>query len=214
MTAQVGAGVPVHGHHHRFSSVPHLLLPHLEEDVCLGCHLWYDNRQLGRNCSTITSEPALRLTALGQLDVHFSQSVEAGYAGCACNNVCTHMCKTLRCAGAAAGQVAAIICWLVVCQTEMGEINVDNLGADYPMLAGNVAALGVSCIVTTIMSFVAGEDFDWDIMRNGIKMIEYDGTDKLADEGQDSFEALERALKYVSLPCLFAVLWLIVHASD
>lgn len=75
----------------------------------------------------------------------------------------------------------------------------DNLGADYPMLAGNVAALGVSCIVTSILSFVAGEDFDWDVMRNGIKMIEYDGTDKLADEGSDSFESLERALKYAAL---------------
>lgn len=103
-------------------------------------------------------------------------------------------------AGAAAGQASAIICWLVVCKVEQGEINVDNLGADYPMLAGNVAALGVSCIVTSIMSYVAGEDFDWEIMRNSIKMIEYDGTDKLAEEGQDSFEALERALKYAA-PC-------------
>eukprot|EP00892_Ulva_mutabilis_P007270 jgi/Ulvmu1/4915/UM201_0007.1 len=114
--------------------------------------------------------------------------------------------------GAAAGQISAIICWLVVCKAEQGEINVDNLGADYPMLAGNVAALGVSCIVTTVLSFVAGEDFDWDIMRNGIKMIEYDGTDKLADEGSDSFEALERALKFTviygsALTIVLVVIW-------
>lgn len=109
------------------------------------------------------------------------------------------LCSFWGTVGAAAGQISAIICWLVVCKTEEGEINVDNLGADYPMLAGNVAALGVSCIVTSILSFVAGEDFDWDVMRNGIKMIEYDGTDKLADEGSDSFESLERALKYAAL---------------
>lgn len=122
----------------------------------------------------------------------------------------------LTSAGAAVGQVSAIICWLVVCKIEHGDINVDNLGLDYPMLAGNVAALGVSCIVTTIMSYVAGEDFDWDIMRNSIKMIEYDGTDKLADEGQDSFESLERALKKVSHlnhvitpPRLFCALYLV-----
>lgn len=84
--------------------------------------------------------------------------------------------------------------------------------SDYPMLAGNVAALGVSCIVTTIMSYAAGMDFDWDIMRNSIKMIEYDGTDKLAEEGEDSFESLERALKYVFVAYAYAVLHLSVHA--
>lgn len=65
------------------------------------------------------------------------------------------------------------------------------------MLAGNVAALGVSCIVTIVLSFVFPQDFDWDIMRNGIRMVEQDGTDKLADSGEDSEEGLDAALRYV-----------------
>lgn len=83
----------------------------------------------------------------------------------------------------------------MTCSQTEGAINVDNLGADYPMLAGNVAALGVSLIVTTILSFTHGEDFDWEIMRQGIRMIENDGTDKLADEGADSVEGLTNALR-------------------
>lgn len=90
---------------------------------------------------------------------------------------------------------AAIIAWLVTCRITEGDINVDNLGADYPMLAGNVAALGVSLIVTTILSFAMPQDFDWDIMRNGIAMVEDDGTDKLAE---DSAEGLKKALTYAS----------------
>lgn len=107
-------------------------------------------------------------------------------------------------AGAATGQIAALICWLVTCSQTEGAINVDNLGADYPMLAGNVAALGVSLIVTTILSYTHGEDFDWEIMRQGIRMIEVDGTDKLADEGADSAEGLDKALTYAF--CLFCTL--------
>jgi urea-proton symporter len=94
--------------------------------------------------------------------------------------------------------IAAVICWLVTCAMTEGSISVDNLGADYPMLAGNVAALTVSLIVTTIMSYIYPQNFDWDIMRNGIEMIEDDGTDKLAEEGADSAEGLEKALTYAT----------------
>ena len=108
--------------------------------------------------------------------------------------------------------VAAIIAWLVTCRITEGDINVANLGADYPMLAGNVAALGVSLIVTTIMSFVAGEDFDWEVMRTGIKMIEADGTDKLAEDGAHSVEGLNKALTYVPRLEIFIAGLQAVHA--
>jgi hypothetical protein len=88
-------------------------------------------------------------------------------------------------AGAVSGQIAALVAWLVTCQAYYGTIDIDTLGGDYPMLAGNVCALGVSAIVTTIFSFAMPENFDWDIMRNGIEMVEQDGTDKL-DDGRDS----------------------------
>jgi urea-proton symporter len=91
--------------------------------------------------------------------------------------------------------IGAIIAWLVTCKAYHGSINVANLGQDYPMLAGNVTALGLSTIVTTVITFMAPDNFDWDIMRNGIRMIEHDGTDKLADTGEDSREGLKDALK-------------------
>ena len=111
------------------------------------------------------------------------------------------MTSTNSPAGAATGQVAAIICWLVTGSQTEGAITVDNLGADFPMLAGNVAALGVSSIVTSILSFTHGEAFDWEVMRQGIRMIESDGTDKLAQEGADSVEGLNDALT-CEPPCL------------
>jgi Na+/proline symporter len=41
-------------------------------------------------------------------------------------------------AGAGTGQIAALICWLVTCASLYdGKINVDNLGQNYPMLAGS-----------------------------------------------------------------------------
>lgn len=64
--------------------------------------------------------------------------------------------------------------------------------------AGNVTALGFSLIVTTVLSFVFPQNFDWDVMRTGIRMVELDGTDLLANSGEDSAEGLESALKCAS----------------
>lgn len=104
-----------------------------------------------------------------------------------------------RRAGAVIGQWGALIAWLVTCQAEFGEINVDNLGSNFPMLAGNVTALGLSLIVTTVVTLVRPEDYDWEEMKKGIDLIEEDGTDKLADQGEDSEESLREALRCAAL---------------
>ena len=91
--------------------------------------------------------------------------------------------------------LGALIAWLVTCRASIGELSVDNLGENYPMLAGNVTALGLSLIVTTILSFVFPQNFDWDVMRHGIRMVELDGTDALKTSGEDSKEGLGRALR-------------------
>ena len=98
-------------------------------------------------------------------------------------------------AGAVIGQLGALVAWLVTCKAYYGSVNVDNLGGDYPMLAGNVTALGLSLIVTTVVTFIKPDNFDWDKMRTGIKMIEMDGTDLLKTSGEDSEEGLNAALK-------------------
>jgi len=95
--------------------------------------------------------------------------------------------------GAISGQLAAVVAWLITCQAYYGEINIDTLGGDFPMLAGNVTALGFSCIVTVIVSYIAPQNYDWETMKN-IEMLEDDGTDKLAEDGEDSREGLLKAL--------------------
>jgi hypothetical protein len=96
--------------------------------------------------------------------------------------------------------VAAIIAWLVTSAAVEGGTNVDNLGQDYPMLAGNVAALGISMIVTAVLCYAHPQNFDWETMRTGIHMIELDGTEKLADAGEDSQGGLRTALECVPFP--------------
>lgn len=114
--------------------------------------------------------------------------------------------------GAVTGQIGALVAWLVVCKAYEGDINVDNLGADYPMLAGNVTALGLSLIVTTVVSYIYPQDFDWNIMKERIRMIEQDGTDKLAEAGKDSEEGLRDALRFTTrwgsaLTILLVIVW-------
>ena len=74
-------------------------------------------------------------------------------------------------------------------------------------VAGNVTALGFSLIVTTVLSFAFPQNFDWDVMRTGIRMIEMDGTDALATSGEDSAEALEGALKCAPYCCTCFFPW-------
>lgn len=48
------------------------------------------------------------------------------------------------------------------------------------------------------------QNFDWDVMRNGIEMVEQDGTDLLDEDGEDSYEGIQKALKCVPLPLCMA----------
>lgn len=114
--------------------------------------------------------------------------------------------------GAVIGQLGAVVAWLVTCQAYYKTIDVDTLGGDYPMLAGNVTALGLSTIVTAILSYMYPQNYNFDDMKNGIRMIEEDGTDKLDDEGEDSIEGLNKALRWTlrwgtALTVLLVVVW-------
>jgi hypothetical protein len=98
-------------------------------------------------------------------------------------------------AGAVTGQIGAVIAWLVTCKAYYHKIDVDSLGGNYPMLAGNVTALGLSLIVTTVLSCIFPQNFDWEKMRTGIRVVEIDGTDALKTSGEDSKEGLQEALR-------------------
>lgn len=97
------------------------------------------------------------------------------------------------------GQLFAVATWLIVCATENdGEINVDNLGQDNPMLAGNLVAICLSGIVMVVLSYIFPQDFDW-VATKEIPMIEQDGSADLAKEGVDSEEGLKDALRFTMI---------------
>ncbi|KAG8820652.1 hypothetical protein FRC19_008712 [Serendipita sp. 401] len=67
--------------------------------------------------------------------------------------------------GAISGLIAGIIAWMVTTSQLNDKINVVTSGGDYEMLAGNLAAIGVGGIVATAWSYIAPDDFNFDITR-------------------------------------------------
>jgi Na+/proline symporter len=56
--------------------------------------------------------------------------------------------------GCISGTCLGLIAWLVTCQAYYGKINIDNLGGDYPMLAGNLASILGSLAICSVMSLI------------------------------------------------------------
>ena len=100
--------------------------------------------------------------------------------------------------GAISGTCAGLIVWLVTCQAYYGSINVDNLGGNYPMLGGNLAAIFISMFVHVAFSLVKPQNFDWKATRE-IPMIDEDPAELEKFTGEDSPEAMDRAAKIMKL---------------
>lgn len=62
-------------------------------------------------------------------------------------------------------------------QIGYGELTLDTTGLDYPMLAGNLASILISIIVTTVVSLVKpdAKPYDWEGTRN-LLMVEEEFT--------------------------------------
>ena len=56
--------------------------------------------------------------------------------------------------GAFSGLGLGLIAWLVTCQGYYGKITIDNLGGDYPMLAGNLASILGSLVICSVISLI------------------------------------------------------------
>ncbi|KIY71252.1 urea transporter [Cylindrobasidium torrendii FP15055 ss-10] len=68
--------------------------------------------------------------------------------------------------GAIIGFAAGVIAWLVTTSTlNDGVINVVTSGGDYPMLAGNLASIGVGAIISVVTSYIWPENFDFEATR-------------------------------------------------
>ena len=100
--------------------------------------------------------------------------------------------------GAISGLVCGLIVWLVTAQCYAGSITVDTLGGNYPMLGGNLAAIFVSAIVCTIMSFMKPQNYDWQTTRE-IALVEEDGVDERELGAEDSKEAMDKASKIMAI---------------
>jgi len=82
------------------------------------------------------------------------------------------------CAGGAVaaawgGQILAIITWMVAASSQSGEISIDTLGKNEPMLAGNVVAIGSSGIIHALVSMAKPQNYDYKTMGE-IEMLEDD----------------------------------------
>lgn len=67
--------------------------------------------------------------------------------------------------GCLAGLAAGLIAWLVTAKQYFGEISVASTGQEYSTLAGNLAAVATGAIVTTVVSLIKPQNFDWEVTR-------------------------------------------------
>lgn len=75
--------------------------------------------------------------------------------------------------GALSGLGGAVITWCAVAKGLTGEVTIDTLGQDLPMLAGNLVAIFLSAIVCITVSFIRPQNYDWALMKD-IPTVEAD----------------------------------------
>jgi hypothetical protein len=64
------------------------------------------------------------------------------------------------------GLAVSLIAWLVTTKKQYGVLTVDTTGANYPMLAGNVAALLSPVVFVPLFTYVFGpQNYDYESMR-------------------------------------------------
>jgi SSS family transporter len=92
------------------------------------------------------------------------------------------------------GQILAVVTWMIAASMQSGEISIDTLGKNEPMLAGNVVAIGSSGIIHALFSLAKPQNYDWQTMKE-IKMLEDD--QRGLDPADFSDEFLNEAAAWV-----------------
>lgn len=113
--------------------------------------------------------------------------------------------------GCLSGLGLGITAWMVTCKAYYGSISIDNLGGDYPMLAGNLASILSSLAICGIMSIMKPQNYDWKTTRE-IPTIEEDASAHAPMTGEDSPEAMDKAYKIMlwvgwGLSITLVVIW-------
>jgi len=84
--------------------------------------------------------------------------------------------------GAVSGLVFGVITWISVALGESGEVTVDSLGMDYPMLFGNLMSILSSGLVCAIVTYMNPENYDFVGTRNIAIVdgdeVQYDNADE------------------------------------
>jgi len=108
-----------------------------------------------------------------------------------------------------AGQISALLVWIVTASALEGEVSIASLGGNYPMLAGNLTAIFLSGFIHAAISICAPQNYDWKTMQD-IKLVEND----LSGLGEELYGAkeLDEACKWIKkwgcgLTFLFVVVW-------
>ena len=86
--------------------------------------------------------------------------------------------------GCLSGLGAGLTAWLSTAKVYYGAINIHTTGLSYPTLAGNLAAIMTGLIVTTVITLIKPDNFDWEITRSINAVV----TDGLANEGSTTPE--------------------------
>jgi hypothetical protein len=109
------------------------------------------------------------------------------------------------------GLVLAVVSWIVTAKAQEGEITIDTLGMDYPMLTGNLVAILSSALICTLYSiFIDPQDFDFSTLDAKIRLVEEDMRG-LTEEEQDP-RMLEKAERWIArrgyaLTLILIVVW-------
>jgi hypothetical protein len=73
------------------------------------------------------------------------------------------------------GLIVALVAWLVTAKQTCGALDVTCTGSNYPMLAGNVAALLSTCIFVPVLTYTFGkQNYDWVSMQEIRKGDDHD----------------------------------------
>ncbi|KAK3331471.1 Sodium:solute symporter family-domain-containing protein [Apodospora peruviana] len=125
------------------------------------------------------------------------------------------------------GLIVALIAWLVTAKKQCGSLDVKCTGSNYPMLAGNVAALLSPVVFIPVLSFAFGlQKYDWLSMLEIKKGDDHDvaaaagldleevpgGHDETVNEFEEEQKKLKRAsfiskTMTVVMTLAFLVLW-------
>merc|ERR1711990_23910 len=98
--------------------------------------------------------------------------------------------------GAVTGLILGLVTWIATASGLEGKVNIDTLGMNYPMLAGNVVAICSSGIVHAAMSFMAPQNFDFSTLNARIQLID-DTLPAFEDDEDSNPKVLEENFKWI-----------------